>query len=263
MQYSFDSYLDRALPFEREMARLFDGRKPITIFEVGACEGEDSIRLRRRFPHARIHVFEPVPRNVAKIHGNFAKYGVDDVHVHNVALSDTDGHAELHVSTGHPEDQPRTDDWDFGNKSSSLLAPKEHLRTHSWITFDEKIEVTTERLDTFCKSRRISKVDFLYMDVQGAELMVLAGAGRLIGRIGAVWLEVEQVELYAGQPLRSDVEAFMQRNGFTCVLDAVGAVSGDQLYVGRRLLKRMQRKQRLIALKAKMSRWVRGLQRKP
>ena len=242
MEYSFDTYLARPLPFERELGQLFGDQEPITIFEVGACEGEDSIKLRRRFPRAQIHSFEPLPGNVAKIRRNFAKYGVHDVHLHELALSDTDGVAEFYVSSGHPEDQPRTDDWDFGNKSSSLLAPKEHLRTHSWLTFDEKIEVTTQRLDTFCERHNIRRIDFLYLDVQGAELMVLAGAGPLIGRIGAAWLEVEQIELYAGQPLRPDVESFMLAHNFTCVLDTVGAVTGDQLYVADRLRRRLKRK---------------------
>ena len=69
------------------------------------------------------------------------------------------------------------------------------------------------------------------MDVQGAELMVLKGAGELIEHIKLIWLEVESVELYKDQPVRSDVEAFMRDNGFQLLKDTVGRVSGDQLYI--------------------------------
>ena len=46
-----------------------------------------------------------------------------------------------------------------------------------------------------------------------------------------IWLEVEAVPYYKNQPLKQDVEQFMEANGFYKVRDTVGAVDGDQLYV--------------------------------
>ena len=63
--------------------------------------------------------------------------------------------------------------------------------------------------------------------------MVLKGAGDVIERIKLIWMEVEAIELYEGQPLKSEVEGFMRAHGFNLLVDTVGRVSGDQLWVSR------------------------------
>jgi hypothetical protein len=65
--------------------------------------------------------------------------------------------------------------------------------------------------------------------------MVLKGAGQMIEHIDAVWMEVEAIELYSGQPLKDDVESFMKGHGFVRVIDTVDNVSGDQLYIKKDL----------------------------
>ena len=72
------------------------------------------------------------------------------------------------------------------------------------------------------------------MDVQGAELRVLNGAGTLLDSVRVIWMEVEAKPLYKDQPLKADVERFMASRGFEKRLDTVGSVSGDQLYVNTR-----------------------------
>lgn len=234
MEYNLEDYLKLPLPFEEEIKDIFNYDAPITIFEIGACEGEDTIKLRRRFPRAEIYAFEPLPKNIVRMKKNYKKYSVEKINISNVALSKADGEAEFYVSSGHPEDQPKTKDWDFGNKSSSLLKPKEVSKTHEWMRFDKKIKVTTRRMDTFCKDNSIPRVDFIYMDVQGAELMVMEGGGTLLNNVAAVWMEVEAIELYADQPLKDAVDHFMRQRGFVCVIDTVNHISGDRLYVRKK-----------------------------
>lgn len=235
----FDSYLRQPLEFSREIARYFDDRAPLVIFEVGACEGEDTIRLKRRFPNACIYAFEPLPENATKVQQNLEKYRVPDVEVFQLALSDEPGRTEFYVSSGHPDHVPRTEDWDYGNKSSSLLPPKEHTSLLPWVQFDRTIHVETQRLDFFCDKNSIDRIDLVYLDVQGAEVMVLRGAGDYMKRIGAIWMEVGAIELYEGQPLKNDVERFMHGYGFVCIKDTVNQTAGDQLYVNRELMTRI------------------------
>jgi len=137
----------------------------------------------------------------------------------------------MHVSSGRPPDANGTDDWDFGNKSSSLLEPDLHLSIHPWVRFDVQIEVQARRLDEVCEEIGVTGIDFIHLDVQGAELLVLRGAGRFLPAVRAVWMEVEAVPLYVNQPLVPEVEAFMHDRGFTKWRDTVGAVSGDQLWL--------------------------------
>ena len=235
VQFDYDAYLKEPLPFSKQLGKYFSPRENMTIFDIGSCEGEDSIRLKKRFPNASVYTFEPLPDNVAKIKKNFAKYGHPADKIFQIALSDKNAKAEFYVSSGHPDHLPKTDDWDFGNKSSSLLAPKEHTKTLEWIKFNKNVEVETVRLDTFCIANAVDSIDFIYMDVQGAELLVLEGAGKILQNVKAVWLEVEAIELYDKQPLKNDVEEFMAKHHFVRVMDTVDKISGDQLYIEKKL----------------------------
>ncbi len=235
-----ETYLKEPLPFYDEINRYLDPSAPITIFEIGSCEGEDTIKLRGKFPNASIYCFEPLQKNITRFKNHLKKYQAEGPKVFKLALSNKNGEATFHVSSGQPDHLPKTKDWDYGNKSSSLFPPKEHTKTHEWIKFDFKQKVKTQRLDSFCEQQNVHKVDFIYMDVQGAELMVLEGAGRKLRDVTAIWLEVEAIELYAKQPIKKDVEAFMKKNGFSCLKSTVDAISGDQLYINNRVLRRIK-----------------------
>ncbi|MEH1940930.1 MAG: FkbM family methyltransferase [Nostoc sp.] len=77
-------------------------------------------------------------------------------------------------------------------------------------------EVETTTLDIFCQSEKITEIDFIQLDIQGAELPALEGADWILksGTLGIV-SEVEFTELYAGQPLFSDLDLYLRMRGFT------------------------------------------------
>jgi FkbM family methyltransferase len=237
VDYDFDAYLAQPLPFVKEASRYFKPNDRLIIFEIGACEGEDSIKLSKTFPNAEMYAFEPLPKNVRRMRFHYKKYGAKYIKVEQMALSDNDGTAKFFVSSGQPDNPPESNNWDFGNKSSSLLEPKEHKKVLNWIKFEENIKVNTCRLDSYCHSKKINHIDLVFLDVQGAELKVLEGAGDFLNKIGMIWLEVEAIELYKGQPLKNDVEKFMEAKGFDKIKDTVDDVSGDQLYVNKSLKK--------------------------
>ncbi len=92
-------------------------------------------------------------------------------------------------------------------------AAAEAARTSDGIIGTEVVEI-----------RRLDQVEipgsapiYLKLDVQGAELEVLAGATRTLERVAAVEAEVSLVFLYESQPLLQDVTEFMRDNGFALV----------------------------------------------
>lgn len=210
---------------------LYHPSDGIVVFDIGACEGKSAIFYNIRFPNAQLYAFEPVPSNFEWIQKNTLSY--PSIQCFQVALSNENGEATFHLSSGTPPDAKADQQVNYGNKSSSLFAPKLHTSTHPWLTFEKKITVPTRRLADFCQERNISKINFIHIDVQGAELMVLEGADSLIKSIDCIWMEVEEIELYQDQPLKIDVEKFMNRHHFFKVLDTTDGLSGDQFYVNK------------------------------
>ena len=229
-----DAYIRAPLPIQKDLERLFDLTAPLIIFDVGSCEGEDAIRYSRLFPNATIYAFEPVPENQALIRENLAKYQVRSVHLFEWALSDRDGSAKFHVSSGEPKDADPAADWTYGNKSSSLLPPDKCVEFHPWLNFKRSIDVPTRTLATVCDSLEVAAIDFMHLDVQGAELQVLRGAADKLQTCKAIWLEVETVALYADQPLKGDIEDFMCKAGFRKFKESMAGIAGDQLYLNKR-----------------------------
>lgn len=234
------AYLSEPLPIEKELKKLFPGDKPIVIADIGACEAEDSIRYSRLFPHASIYAFEPLPSNIQIAKKNLQTYGLNHIELLEKAISDKNGTARLFVSEGRPVGAGNAN-WDWGNKSSSLLEPERHTEFADFIKFERTIDVDTITLDDFCTQARIRAIDFIHLDVQGAEMMVLKGAANTIGTVKAIWLEVSTIDLYKEQPLADALEKFMKEQGFILIRDRLYGISGERLYISRTFFPKYRR----------------------
>jgi len=82
---------------------------------------------------------------------------------------------------------------------------------------EQQVRVQTHRLDDI---EEVAAADFLKLDVQGAELMILKNAQECLRSISVIQCEVEFIELYEGQPLMADIDAFLRSQGF-CFLQFV------------------------------------------
>lgn len=168
-----------------------------TFVEVGAHFGIDTREFRKMHPGARIVCFEPDPRNLAVLKAE----GVDKIcELHALALSDANGAADFHLSTGDTttrftEEILRTHDWSC---SSSLKEPTGHLAAHPWITFPSTVSVECVRLDDFAPLQGV-KIDFMWVDVQGAEDLVFAGAQATLKNTRYLYSEYSDHQLYRGQ----------------------------------------------------------------
>lgn len=78
---------------------------------------------------------------------------------------------------------------------------------------ERTVPITTTTLDTIHAATPI-RADCLKIDVQGAELDILRGAERVLANTKIVELEVEFNPQYEGQPLFSEVDAYMRSQGF-------------------------------------------------
>jgi 2-O-methyltransferase len=170
----------------------------IEVFvEIGCNIGEDTRKFHGMHPNARIVCFEPDPRNLQTLTTN----GIRNIaEVYAYAVSNTVGSTVFHLSTGDVSTvDPNNDfigmDWSL---SSSLKKPTGHLRQHTWITFPNSANVQTITLDDF-KPLKNTKIDFMWVDVQGAEDLVFSGAKETLKRTRYVYTEYSNVELYENQ----------------------------------------------------------------
>ncbi len=76
---------------------------------------------------------------------------------------------------------------------------------------EKEIPVHATSLDKISQSATFSQLDFIKLDVQGAELDILQGGAKFLKEnIVGMEIEVEFHEMYKGQPLFSDIDPFVR-----------------------------------------------------
>ncbi len=123
------------------------------FFDVGAYFGYYSMLAAER--GARVFAFEPVGENFALLETNKSLNHFDQIHASRIALSDSAGRVTFALP-------------DATNRGRG------HIANAAANDATEQVEIVT--LDAFAKSQKLDRLDALKMDVEGAELKVLAGA---------------------------------------------------------------------------------------
>ena len=119
-------------------------------------------------------------------------------------------------------------------QSSSVLELGTHAQEHPHVVYIGKIDGKSVTIDTFFQRNNLdsSKCNFWNFDIQGAELMALKGATQSIQHADALYLEVNQNELYKGCALIGEIDAFLSTYKFTRVLTNFTQHGwGDALYI--------------------------------
>jgi FkbM family methyltransferase len=132
------------------------------VYDVGANIGFFTLLCARLVgPGGSVYAFEPMPRNAATLRHNLALNGIDNVVVVEQALADSSGTAELLLSH-----------WSAFHSLDVEGAAK---RAHPAPGSGQRIRVPTVTLDEFIAQQRAPAPDLVKLDVEGAELLALAG----------------------------------------------------------------------------------------
>lgn len=174
------------------------GIKPTGILHVGAAMLEEAEQYRDMGVKKVIWVEadKPSKRRQARAH----EFGHDLFEY--TALSDKREGVEFRVASNEA--------------SSSILPFARHSVIYPDIVVSESRPMFSERADEVFKDEYALpiEIDTLVLDVQGAELKVLRGMGKLLDQIKTAWLEINATELYTGCALRPDIEMWMRDKGF-------------------------------------------------
>ena len=177
--------------------------EPKIIFDVGAHRGETVARYRQIYKDVKIYSFEPFEGAFEELMNRNRE---DRKFIPlKMALSDKKGETDFFVN-----DESATNSL-FPPVDISLRADHDNDK---YYVGTRKISVQTDTIDSFCKNNSIDYVDILKMDIQGGELKALEGARKMLdsAKFGLIYLEVEFVRLYEGQPLFHNICEYL--NGF-------------------------------------------------
>jgi len=119
-------------------------------------------------------------------------------------------------------------------QSSSVLEFGTHSHEHPEVVYVDKINLKSITIDTFFERNNIdaSNYNFWNFDIQGAELMALKGSIQSIKYAKAIYLEVNEKELYKNCGLITEIDAFLLEYNFKRVLTNILHHGwGDALYI--------------------------------
>ncbi len=162
--------------FVQKLPYLIYVKKGFVVLDVGANTGSVSLLLSNIVGlTGKVHAFEPIPRTFALLQEHMSKYS----HSHNYELYNCAlGNVEEKVDVLIP-------DQDFGQASM-----KRHS-SGSWVNQPniDIVQVDSKVVDKF--EGKFGKVDFIKLDIEGAELLALKGAHQLISKYKPIlYLEV-------------------------------------------------------------------------
>lgn len=179
---------------------LLQGRHVATVIDVGANKGQFSLLALEAFPGCRIHAFEPLAQPGARYRQVLGHRA--DVTLHEVAIAADAGEATIYVS---------------GREDSSSLLPITERQATSFpgTALKETRTIVKRPLDAVLTAADLVAPVLLKIDVQGFELEVLKGSRALLPLVDLVYVECSFVELYAGQALAPEIQAFLEVAGLT------------------------------------------------
>jgi FkbM family methyltransferase len=163
--------LGKTLAEPRERRFLREQVEPgMVVFDVGANVGFYTLLLAGRVgPTGRVHAFEPDPLSFGILRRRAA--GRSNVEITQTAVGDHTGTITLYTNRS--------------NRADNRVHPSLGSETA------EAVEVPLTTLDDYCAARNIARIDAVKMDIQGAEVLALAGFRETLARLKPRWMLIE------------------------------------------------------------------------
>lgn len=173
------------------------------LVELGAYDGADTRKfattLNRACSKYRIYAFEPVQENYDRLMRIAATMNPKSysgvIRCSQQAVGAVDGETDFWVS-GPIEKYPG---------SSSLYTPDLVTADHNWpdMTF-YKTRVRSVTLDSVFQSEKLSHIDFIWCDTQGAEANIVRGGKTAFSRTKYFYTEYHEADLHEGTGITAE-----------------------------------------------------------
>lgn len=168
------------------------GFNPKFILDIGACVGEWATIMKSIFPFSDYLLIEANKDNEPQLIRTGFNYKI-------MLLGNTEKEVEFFkIKNGY-------------NTGNSIFIEQTHHFTGDNFTV-EKLEMKT--LDAMLSQHVNTEPDFIKMDVQGAELLILDGAKNSLKNCEFILLETQIVEYNKNAPKIKDVILYMDNIGY-------------------------------------------------
>lgn len=171
---------------------------PKGILHIGAHFGQEMNAYREQ-TDAPVVFVEAMPETYRELCRRMAYY--DRVKCIHACISDVDGQ-QVTFNISNNEGQ-----------SSSLLDFGTHTSEHPTVVFTKKIRLQTTTVRSMLRDHHVpaEELDFINIDLQGAELMALRSMD--LRHVKYAYIEVNQKHLYRDCPLVEDIDAHLADYG--------------------------------------------------
>lgn len=162
-----------------------------TVYDIGANVGGYAIIGAKAQPDATIFAFEPHPVNKERLSENLELNNLQNVHIRDYALGDSDGTIKLKTESNEPG-----------------------VGTHTIVASDtgNSIEIDIRRAESAIKNDDIPSPDVMKIDVEGAELDVLKGFNEVLESCRVIIIEIHPTKI---DTTVEDVRSLLIEAGFT------------------------------------------------
>lgn len=200
LNFKFYNFIFEEVFPSLEFYYLLRNKKYRTILDIGAHKGQFTKLINKIYNGIEIHSFEPQKR----IFNNYLRkynYGTTNkINFYNFAIGDKEDKIKMNIS----------------NKSDSSSLKKINELQHQIFPgteFSEIQIVNIKNLDDIFFSNLLKPL-LLKVDVQGYELEILKSLKNNIQKIDEILIEVSFEELYEGQALEKEIDAYLSDYNF-------------------------------------------------
>ncbi len=176
------------------------------ILEAGVCGGEDTIRFKKLWSSSTIHGFEAHPEHFKRA-VEICK-DLTGIFLYEEALFNYVGITTFYCST-------------IASGASSILVDnKENTENifndppeqRSYLDMPITVRCTT--IDHWAKKEEIPKIDYIWLDAEGAELYILQNAKSILPSVKVISTEVNFQEFRKSMTFFKDLYEFLTDQGF-------------------------------------------------
>jgi len=200
------------------LLRIVDLSNVECILDIGSCNLEQSLEFAELFEKANIYAFEPVSESFKKcenIRNTLEVATRSRIHIHNLAISDFEGQIDFYPVDANLSSVPNvgaSSMFQFIEGLNGTMFGQNLVQNH------EIAQSTT--LDLWSNTMEFKEIDIIWLDVQGAELLVFKGGIETLKKTKVILTEVGIKPYYKNHTLKPEIDTLLTEIGFEEVSEA-------------------------------------------